>query len=129
MTKILFKELSYKIQGAFFEVYKNLGNSHKEIVYHKALVHELENNGFKVDDQKRINVNYKGKYVGVYVPDIIVDDAILLELKCKPRLIPNDVKQFWQYLRGSDYKLGYLVNFGSAGKVEYIRRVYDKARK
>ena len=44
-------------------------------------------------------------------------------------LCKNDVEQFWHYLKGSEYKVGYLVNFGKPGKAEVIRRVYDEARK
>lgn len=63
------------------------------------------------------------------MPDIIVNNLIFIEIKCNPGLTDRDVKQFWQYLKGSNYKVGYLVNFGKPGGVEFIRRVYDSARK
>lgn len=128
MGKLLYPELSYKIRGAFYKVYRSFGNSFKESVYHNALVQELESLNLKVDSQKRIDIFYEGKKVGTYVPDIIVD-GVIIELKCKPMLIKEDVQQFWHYLKGSDCKVGYLVNFGKAGGVEVIRRVYDTARK
>lgn len=61
MSKILYKELSYKIQGAFYDVYKSLGNGFKEGVYHRALMEALKSKGLKVDSQKRINVYYQEK--------------------------------------------------------------------
>lgn len=82
----------------------------------------------KTNKEKRIDIYYKDKKVGVYIPDIIVNSCVIIELKCKQMLTTNDIKQFWQYLKGSKYKVGYLVNFGSKGKVEFIRRVYDTAR-
>jgi len=128
MTKLLHKQLSYILQGAFFSVYKAFGNAFKESVYHKALIQELEDKGLNVSSQKRINVYYKNIKVGTYVPDLVVDNIILVEIKCKSVLIKNDLSQFWNYLKGSDYKVGYLVNFGSYGGVQFIRRVYDSAR-
>lgn len=129
MSDLLHKELSYKVQGAFFAVYKAFGNAFKETVYHNALLEEFKSTNIKVESQKRIDIYYRDKKVGVYVPDIIINNLIIAEIKCKPRLIQDDIKQFWYYLKGSEYRVGYLVNFGSPRKVEYIRRVYDTARK
>ena len=128
MAEIVYKELSYKIQGAFYEVYKALGNVHKEGVYHSALIEELQRAGLKVDSQKKIDVYYRNKKVGVYIPDLVVEDAVLIELKCKPILAKSDIYQFWHYLRCSEYRVGYLANFGSERKVQLMRRVYDNAR-
>lgn len=61
------------------------------------------------------------------MPDIIVNDEILIELKVKPVVAREGERQFWYYLRGSNYKLGFLINFGS-NKLEIKRRVYDSAR-
>ena len=128
MNKLLYKELSYTLQGAFFTIYKTFNNAHKENIYHNALIEELRKLKINTQNQKQLPVYYQNKKVGTYVPDLIVEDSILVELKCKPRLTLDDIKQFWHYLKVSDYKVGYLVNFGSIGKVEYIRRVYDTAR-
>lgn len=129
MGELLYKELSYEIQGAFFEVYKSLGNGFKENVYHEALKEELSHRNFGIESEKKILVYYRGKKVGTYVPDLIVNTEVLIEIKCKPVLSNEDVKQFWYYLKGSEYKVGYLVNFGRPARVEFIRRVYDTARK
>ena len=83
---------------------------------------------FKVDKEKWIDAYYNGKKVGIYIPDLIIEDKILIELKVKPRLTQDDIKQFWYYLKGSYFKVGYLINFGTPKGVQIIRRVYDKAR-
>lgn len=70
---------------------------------------------------------YKDKKVGSYILDKIINNSILLELKCKPYITKEDERQFWLYLQASDYKLGLLINFGSK-KLEIMRRIYDKAR-
>ncbi|PIY78652.1 MAG: hypothetical protein COY82_01350, partial [Parcubacteria group bacterium CG_4_10_14_0_8_um_filter_35_7] len=60
-------------------------------------------------------------------PDKIVNSIILLEIKAKPYLTKQDIEQFWKYLKGSKYKLGFLINF-SPSELEIKRIVYDKAR-
>lgn len=84
--------------------------------------------GLSVEKEKRLDVFYNGKKVGTYMPDLVVNDTIIIELKAKPRLTQDDVKQFWYYLRGSKYKVGYLINFGAPNGVQITRRVYDTAR-
>lgn len=69
-----------------------------------------------------------GIKVGTYTPDLLINDAIILELKAKPFLHKDDVQQFWHYLKNSEYRLGFLVNFGEPNGVQIVRRVYDKAR-
>jgi len=53
----------------------------------------------------------------------------IASLSCKPKITQDDIKQFWYYLKGSKYKVGYLINFGTPNGVQIIRRVYDTARK
>jgi len=129
LNKFLYKKESYIIRGGAFEIYKKFRNRHKEKVYSRALVEYLQNKGLKVDQEKQIPIYFQDKKVGVYIPDIIVNNSILIELKCKPFIVQDDIKQFWYYLKNSEYKIGYLINFGKSNGVEIIRRVYDTARK
>jgi len=126
---LLYENESYKIRKAIFNVYKKLGCGHKESVYQKAIFYALSMEGFKTEREKRLPVIFGGKNVGTYVPDFLVNDKVIVELKAKAFLTAEDTKQFWQYLKSTNYKLGFLVNFGKPGGVEIIRRVYDKARK
>ena len=93
----------------------------------EALTIALENKGLKVQNQVKIDIYFEGKKVGTYTPDKIVDDLVLVELKCKPFLTYEDKRQFWLYLKGSKYKIGLLINFGTH-KLEIERRIYDAAR-
>jgi GxxExxY protein len=123
----LYERETYLIRNACYNVWKEFGGAFKESVIDKALDVELAANGLKIESQKRINIHYKGEKVGVYIPDKIVNNKVLIELKCKPFLTKENKRQFWLYLKGSEYKLGLLINF-SPKRVEIKRRVYDKAR-
>lgn len=128
-AKLLYKNESYIIQGVAFDIYKQFRNRHKETIYQKSFYYGLKEKGLGVEKEKRIDIYYSGKKVGTYMPDLVIEDKILIELKAKPKLSQDDIKQFWYYLKGSNFKLGYLINFGSLRGVEIIRRIYDKARK
>ena len=127
VNDFLYERESYKIRGACFEVWKELGSGYKESIYHKALAKEFKERKIPFEDEKSINVIYKGEKVGVYRPDFIISNAIIVEIKATPFLAKEDEKRFWHYLRGSEFKLGFLINFGSK-KLEIRRRIYDKAR-
>ena len=124
----LYETESYQIRGACFDVYKAFGGAFKERVIDRALTKALQRRGLKVEEQKRIDIYFEDEKVGMYVPDKIVNECILLELKAKPFLTKQDIDQFWKYLRGSEYKLGFLVNFAPA-KLEIKRIIYEKARR
>ena len=126
--ELLYKDLTYQIRGACFKVYKEFGGAFKEKIIDKALSKELKNRGLKIDDQKKIDIYYLGEKVGTYIPDKIVNEKIILEIKSKPFITETDKEQFWKYLKGSNYKLGLLINFSPNG-LDIKRIVYDTARK
>lgn len=123
----LYRDITYKIRGACFEVYKQFGGAFKEKVVENALLEELKRCGLEAEKQKRIEIFFKDKKIGAYVPDVVVNNLVLVELKCKPFITKEDERQFWYYLRGSEYKLGLLINFGP-NKLDIRRRIYDTAR-
>ncbi|MGB2762763.1 MAG: GxxExxY protein [Minisyncoccales bacterium] len=125
---LLYPKESCIIRGIAYDIYKQFRNNHKEKIYHNAFYLGLIYKGLKVEKEKRIDVYYNNEKVGTYIPDLIVDDIIFIELKAKPDLIKEDIKQFWHYLKGSDYKLGFLINFGALNGVQIIRRIYETAR-
>jgi len=121
----LYEEESYKIRGVCFKVYNTLGGGIKEKLIERALSKELISQGIKVDNQTRIDVIYNNERIGVYIPDIVVNNKIIIEIKSKPFITKEDEKQFWGYLKGSEYKLGFLINFGP-GKLTIKRFVHTK---
>ena len=124
---LLYPDLSYKVVGAIYEVWKKLGPAFKESIYQKALEEEFQTKNISFTSQKQIPIFYNQKKIGVYTPDFIIDDKIILEIKHLPMLTFKEKKQVWHYLKGSEYKLLLLVNFGGR-KLEIVRRIYDKAR-
>jgi ATP-dependent DNA helicase RecG len=122
---LVYAELTYKIRGALFNIYNQLGPGHKEVIYHKALLEELQIKSINSDNEKLIPVKYNNKKVGAYKPDIVVDNKIIIELKALPFIGNIEKKQVWNYLKGSEYKLALLVNFGNKN-LDIQRIVYDK---
>lgn len=127
VENFLYEKESYEIRGACFDVWKQFKGMFKESVIDKALSIALEKRGLKVECQKRINIYFMGQKVGSYVPDKIINGIILMELKSKLFITKQDEETFWNYLKGSEYKLGFLVNF-SPTKLIIKRVVYDSAR-
>lgn len=127
-TQLLYPEESFLIRGACYDLYKKFRNTQKESVYQKALLAELTNKNLSVIREKQLPIYHLGMKVGVYIPDLLVNDLIILELKAKPFIHQDDIKQFWYYLKNSEFKLGFLINFGEPHGVKIIRRVYEKAR-
>lgn len=126
-NKFLYKDLSYKVVGCFYEVYNELGPAHKEQIYNEALKIAFDEGDLKFNDKPRLKISFKEKVVGVYEPDFIIEDKIIVEIKSLLNLPKVYEKQLYYYLRGTKYKLGYLVNFGNES-IDIRRRVYESAR-
>ena len=124
MKTIYLKELSEIVIGLAIEVHRNLGNGFLEKVYENALIYELGINGISFENQKPLSVYYKEHIVGEYYADIIVENSMILELKTVRRLNPIHEAQLINYLKATGNKVGYLLNFGSPGKLEFKRFVY-----
>lgn len=122
MEKIVFKEESYEIVGAAIRVWKSLGHGFLEKVYENALAIELRNRECRVEQQKPIKVYYEGHVVGDYLADIVVNDSILLEIKCAKAIADKHVAQTLNYLKATGIRLGVILNFGPEG-LEHKRLV------
>ena len=80
MEGLIYEQETYKIRGACFKIWKEFGGAFKESVVENALKIELEELGFKVESQKRFPIYYKNQKVGIYIPDIIIDNKINVTL-------------------------------------------------
>ena len=105
------EEITFKIRGCVFEVFRVLGAGFLEQVYQQALLHELEVQGLLAEGQRALEVTYKGKPAGVYLADILVEDRIVLELKAVQSLTKAHEAQLLNYLKASGKRVGLLVNF------------------
>ena len=120
---IYFKNLSEKIIGLAIEVHKELGSGFLEKVYENALLWELKEDGICANHQYPIPVFYKEQTVGEYFADILIEDKIILELKVVKKIEAIHEAQLLHYLKATNIKLGYIINFGSSTKLEFKRMV------
>jgi GxxExxY protein len=104
-----------------------LGYGFNEKVYENALAIELRKAGLKVVKQQEIVVYYEGENVGDYRADMVVDDAVIVELKAARELAEEHEAQLLNYLKATTVEVGLLLNFGV--KAEHKRKVYDNDRK
>ncbi len=125
--ELLHKELTDEIIKTFYDVYNELGYGFLEKVYQNSLYLELRERGFRVEAQKQIKVHYKGKEVGEYYADLIVNELVILELKAAEALVKEHEWQLINYLRGTNVEVGLLLNFGV--KPEFRRKVFENNRK
>jgi len=130
-VELLHKELSYQIQGAAIEVRKNFGSGHKENLYRDAFAEELQSRNIPFEREKIIKIYSPktGKPLRTgYRPDFIIDGKVIVEIKALPHIPRYFIDQMYDYLRNSEYELGYFINFG--GHRLLIRRIiYTNDRK
>jgi GxxExxY protein len=122
--RILFKEQSYRIVGACFEVYKEKGNGFLEAVYQECLARELAQRRIPFEEKPRLRLEYKGTPLKqAYEPDFVCFVDIILEIKAVKQLTDEHRAQVINYLKASGKPLGLLVNFGHYPKIEHERFV------
>ena len=112
--------LTEKVLAAVFEVSNTLGVGFLEKVYERALLLELRTRGIRATGQTSLAVSYKGQKVGEYFVDILVEDVLVIELKCVDHLANEHIAQCLNYLRASGKTLCLLINFQKP-KVEWKR--------
>lgn len=111
---LLYAEESYKINGALFEVHKELGPGLLEKVYQEAFEKELKLQGIPFEREKAFTIMYKGEVLEQkYIADFVIYDKIVVELKAVDELLPVHKAQVINYLTITGYKLGLLVNFNA----------------
>ncbi len=121
---IVYKDESYKITGACFEVYNEKGCGFVEPVYQECLALELGFQGIPFKEQLQLVLNYKShRLKQTYKPDFICYEKIILEIKAVSALADQHRAQIHNYLKATGYKLGLLVNFAHYPKLEWERIV------
>ena len=117
--------LTEAVIGSAFTVSNVLGHGFLEAVYRNALVEELTSRGIAVRKEKPFPVFYNGKPVGLYVADVVVCDAVVVELKAVSTLVPAHSAQVLNYLKAARLGVGLLLNFG-VPKVA-VRRIINRS--
>jgi GxxExxY protein len=116
--------LTERIIGCAYTVANGLGAGFLEKVYENALAHELRKAGLTVEQQRALEVRYDGVVVGDYVADLLVDGAVVVELKAAKALDDVHAAQCMNYLKASALHVCLLINFGSP-RVK-IRRIVNQ---
>ncbi len=111
MPQIVQKELSYKIMGILFSVHNALGNRYQEKYYQRAIEEGLKEEKLRFKRELSVDLEYKGKKIGKYFLDFLIEDKVILEIKAVDNLKPKDFKQVLAYLTANNIELGILVNF------------------
>ena len=125
--KYKYSDLTSAIIGAFYDVYNELGYGFLEKVYENALVHELRKRGFRVQQQTPIDVTYDNLMVGQYFADLLVNEAVILELKAAKGIAEEHEAQLLDYLKATEIEVGLILNFGPKPQVK--RKIFETARK
>lgn len=112
---LLYKDLTHKIIGAALEVYNVLGYGLMEEVYEKALLKEFKLRGIPARCNCRIKFRYKEDTIPGYLPNILVEDKVIVELRADEEYNPRHESQIINYLKATGIKVGLIINFGRDG--------------
>jgi len=112
MVDLIQKEITAQIIASAFEVGNILGAGFLEKLYENALKVELELRNLKVETQQQIIVSYKGKDIGLYKTDLVVDGKVIVEIKCVESIARVHRAQIINYLKATGLEVGLIINFG-----------------
>ena len=115
MAEIVHKELSYDIVGILYDIFNKLGPGYQEKYYQKAIKTALDNEKIPYLEQVRADLEYKGRFIGRYYIDFVINHQIVLEIKISSNFSKQAIRQVLGYLRKSGLELGILATFGNEG--------------
>ena len=116
--------LTHKVIGCAYKVHNVLGCGFLEKVYENALKLELKKQGIATQQQAKLPVFYEGDQVGLYFPDLLVEEKLVVEIKAMAGLAPEHDKQLVHYLTATGIDNGLLINFGSSVQIRRKFREY-----
>ena len=119
-------QITERLIGLFFEVYRELGHGFLESVYEEAFAVALEESGLSFSRQVPLTVWFRGRLVGSFRADAVIEDAVLVELKAARALAPPHEAQLLNYLMATNLSVGLIFNFGPRPK--FLRRVVENKR-
>ncbi|MDY0296454.1 MAG: GxxExxY protein [Acidobacteriota bacterium] len=124
MSGLAFKDESYRIRGAAYDVYKEMGCGFLEAVYQECLAREFDLREISYVEHIELDILYKGnRLIQTYRPDFICYGGIIVEIKAVGKLADEHRAQLHNYLKAAGMKLGFLINFGHYPKIEIERIV------
>lgn len=124
---MLHSDITDKIIKAFYKVNNTLGFGFLEKIYENAMIIELHKIGCRVLKQKNIKVYYENEEIGDYYADLLVDDAVIIEIKAAKSICEEHEVQLINYLKATKIEVGLLLNFGK--KAEFRRKIFTNDQK
>jgi GxxExxY protein len=122
-----FAQEGYDLMAAAFEVHREQGGGMAEEIYQESLEIEQEQRGIPFESKRELRVHYKSTELRRrYVPDLLVFNGIVVELKAVSALTPDHETQLLNYMRVTRSPVGYLINFGPISKLEWKRFVLSE---
>jgi GxxExxY protein len=116
-------DVTFAIVRAFYDVYNELGFGFLESVYREAMTQVLRSQGHQVEQERSVEVYFRGASVGSYRTDLVIDDRVIVELKCARTLESAHEAQLLNYLKATEFDVGLLPNFGH--KPQFKRMIFD----
>ena len=120
--KLLLKEEVYQIVGSAIEVLNEVGHGYHEKPYENALVVEFGIRNISIRQQTNFDILYKGRKVGIFIPDLIAFDQIVVDAKVIDRITDIERGQMLNYLKITKFRVGVILNFKNP-KLEWERIV------
>ena len=127
-----YEELTKKIIGCAMKVHSALGNGFQEVIYQRALVIEMNEQGLEFSREHEMDIFYKGHKVGNRRVDFFLENTVMVEIKAVIQLEDVHLAQAMNYLQAYDLEIGLLINFGSKSltfKRVHNNRIINKNQK
>jgi GxxExxY protein len=124
---LLHRGLTDNVIRVFYDVYNELGFGFLESIYEEAMLIALREKGLDVEQQVPVPVWFRGRSLGTFEADLIIDGLVIVELKAVKQLVEAHTAQLMHYLRATTIEVGLVMNFGQ--KPEFKRRVFENSRK
>ena len=124
-SELIDAKLTQRVIGIFYSVHNELGFGFVESVYENAFAVAMREEGLIVEQQRRLQVMFRGVVVGQFIADMVVEQRLLVELKSVSHIVPAHEAQLTHYLKATGLRVGLLLNFGP--RAQFKRRVFDPA--
>ncbi|MEA1972091.1 MAG: GxxExxY protein [Candidatus Cloacimonadota bacterium] len=126
-VELLEKDFCYKLTGFAMKIMNSIGHGFREKTYENAFCVELLKNNVPFSQQKKFSIYYENEIIDDFIPDLVVDNRIIIELKTVETINNEHKGQLLNYLRVTGIKVGLIINFKHS-QLEWKRMVLDKAR-
>jgi len=118
-----FNEITFQVNGCAMNVLNSIGNGFHEKIYENALAIAMQKSGLTFSQQRHYDIKYEDNIVGTFVPDFVVEEMVIVELKTIDQITNNEKGQVLNYLRASGLRVGIILNFKNS-KLEWQRVVF-----